>query len=1173
MLNENTEFSLPEVEKKVLEFWKRDKVFEKSLSKRKGKKEFVFYEGPPTANGRPGIHHVLARSFKDIILRYKTMRGFYVPRRAGWDTHGLPVEVGIEKELGIKNKKDLEKFGINLFNEKAKESVWKYKDEWERLTERMGYWLDMKNPYVTYDNSYIESLWWVFKGIADRGFLKEKRKVIPYCSRCQTALASHELAQPGVYKKVPDPSVYVKLKIKDHGHKNEYILIWTTTPWTLPSNMFVAASPELTYTKYKIGNEFVWSYSVPPTSRDKSGKEIFAEAVEKISGSKLLGLSYVPLFKVAGQDENKMFKVLAADFISTEDGTGFVHIAPAFGEEDFQLVAESFPDIELLMTINDEGRVIAGLPGEGKFIKEADADISSNLIERELMLSSGKIEHEYPFCWRCSSPIIYFARQSWFFEVSRIRGILSKANEKIHWVPEHIKEGRFGEWLKDAKDWNISRERYWGTPLPIWRCESCSEIKVVGSVEEIKSNDYYQNDFYLVRHTEAEANLKNITASGVEVGKNISRLTKKGEVQAKKAAAKFKKEKIDVIYASPMTRTAQVAREISLSTGAEIIFDNRLLEINTGIFNWRPIKEYRAFHGKGEERFSKTPPGGENIADVSRRVMEFIKEVNARHKGQNIVVVSHGDPLLALVLGMHGLPIKNFLTAKEFGLGEIRKEKFYSLPLNRAGDLDLHKPYVDEIVLECKKCGGKASRVKEVADVWFDSGAMPYAQSHFPFSHAGGKSPSLKEANKLMNKLEFPADYISEAVDQTRGWFYTLLTTSTLLGHEAPYKNVICLGLINDKNGVKMSKSKGNIVDPWMLADKYGMDAIRWYFYVVNPPGESKNFDEAEVLKIYRKFHLLYYNSFVFYRTYAKGGASRQIKQSKNTLDKWILLRLNQAGELVSKNMEQYDVREAALTLESFVEDLSKWYIRRSRRRLQKPDTKLEHLEASATLERVLVSLSKLSAPFIPFFSEAIYGAVKKYSGLKMESSVHLADWDKFKSLTAKDLEFVTAMDHARNVSSLALAERASSALKVRQPLANLFLGEKAYGLLSKYKELVKIIMDEVNVKDISLKKEVGDRVELDKEITLELREEGMVRELVRGVSELRQKADLKPSNKVMMIVDAAPETVVILEKWQKFILKETGAVKIIFKKESKFLAETEIKLEGGVVWLAIRKA
>ncbi len=1173
MFNDNTEFSLPEVEKKVLEFWKRDRVFEKSLLKRKGKKEFVFYEGPPTANGRPGIHHILARSFKDIILRYKTMRGFYVPRRAGWDTHGLPVEVGIEKELGIKNKRDLEKFGINLFNEKAKESVWKYKDEWERLTERMGYWLDMKSPYVTYDNTYIESLWWIFSAIAKRGFLKEKHKIVPYCSRCQTALASHEIAQPGVYKKVPDPSIYVKLQILDAGHKNEYILIWTTTPWTLPSNMFVAASPELTYTKYKVGGEYVWSYSVPPTTHGKNGKEVFAEAVEKISGSKLIGLSYKPLFNVAKKDKEKMFKVLSANFISTEDGTGFVHIAPAFGEEDFQLVAENFPDIDLLATIDDEGGVLAGLPGEGKFIKEADPDISADLVDRGLMFSSGKIEHEYPFCWRCNSPLIYFARRSWFLEVSRLRGVLAKENEKISWVPSHIKEGRFGEWLKEAKDWNISRERYWGTPLPIWRCGDCGEIKVIGSIEEIKEHDYYQNTFYLIRHTEAEGNVKKIVACGIEVGKNVSRLTKKGEAHAKELAARLKKEKIDVIYASPMIRTSQVAREISATTGAEIIFDNRLVEINTGIFNWGPLKEYRAFHGQGEERFTKTPPGGENITDVSRRAMEFIKEINSRHKNQKVAIVSHGDTLLTLSLGMRGLPIKSFLTTKEFALGEIKKEKFYSLPLNRSGNLDLHKPYVDDIVLACDKCGGRANRVKEVADVWFDSGAMPYAQNHFPFKYSKGENVSLAEANKVMPKLEFPADYISEAMDQTRGWFYTLLATSALLGHEAPYRNVICLGLINDKNGIKMSKSKGNIVDPWLLADKYGMDAIRWYFYVVNPPGESKNFDEAEVLKIYRKFHLLYYNSFVFYRTYAKGGASRQIKQSKNTLDKWILMRLNQAGAIVGEKMDKYDVREAALALESFVEDLSKWYIRRSRRRLQKPETKQEYLEASATLEKVLISLAKLSAPFIPFFSEAIFGAVKKYSGIKLESSVHLSDWDKFKSLTTKELEFISAMEQARNVSSLALAERASSALKVRQPLANLFLGEAAYKLLTKYKELVSIVQDEVNVKNITLKKELGEKVELDKAITAELKEEGLVRELVRGVSELRQKADLKPANKVLLMIDSSPMISEILGRWQKFILKETGAVKIIFKKEPKFLAETEIKAEEGTIWLAIRKS
>ena len=660
MLDKLGRFNLPEIEEEVLSFWKENQIFQKSIARRlnpggrKKVRNFVFFEGPPTANGLPGVHHVLARVFKDIILRYKTMRGYVVSRRAGWDTQGLPVEIGVEKELGIKNKQGIEEFGIAKFNQRAKESVWKYKEDWEKMTERIGYWLDFKNAYVTYDNNYQETLWWIFKEIDKRKLLKKSRRVAPYCPRCQTVLSSHELGQPGAYRLTKDPSVFVKLKIK----KNEFLLVWTTTPWTLPANAAVAVNPKLTYKKYRAENEYLWSAS-----------DLDLEEVDKKKGKDLVGWQYEPLYKNKGPH-----KVYAASFVSAEEGTGLVHIAPAFGEDDFNLMEGKIKDEDIPVTIDDQGRVNKkDLPGFGKSAKLADKDIIADLEKRKLLYRQEIIEHEYPFCWRCSEPLLYMARSSWFIKMSKLRSDLQKENQKINWIPDYIKDGRFGNWLAEVKDWAISRDRYWGTALPIWECQKCDNVLVVGSLEELKEN--------------------------------------------------------------------------SISGG---------------------------------------------------------------------------------------------------------------LPINLEGELDLHRPYVDEIKLRCSKCRGDMERVKDVADVWFDSGAMPFAQWHYPFEN--------KEVIDSKRINQFPADYICEAVDQTRGWFYTLLAISVLLKREAPYKNVISLGLLVDKRGQKMSKSKGNAVDPWDLINNYGADALRWYFYALNQPGDVKKFNEVDVRKTLNRVLGLLYNSYILIR-------------------------------------------------------------------------------------------------------------------------------------------------------------------------------------------------------------------------------------------------------------------------------------------------------------------
>jgi len=1153
MLKNLKQFNLPEIEEKVLKFWKENQVFEKSVIFRqgRGKKRFVFFEGPPTANGRPGIHHVLSRVFKDVVLRYKTMRGFYVPRRAGWDTHGLPVEIGVEKELGLKNKQDIEKFGIVEFNAKARESVWRYKEEWEKLTERIGFWLDLKNPYVTYENDYIEKLWGLFRKINARGLLKQSYKVLPYCPRCQTALSSHELGQPGVYKKTKDPSIYVRFKIKGLRSKTlEYLLVWTTTPWTLPANMAIAVNPALIYTKYAVKQqatnnkqqvEYIWSYSVPPAVEDAE-----IEVVEKISGKKLIGLSYEPLYK-----PDSSYKVLGADFVSMEEGTGLVHIAPAFGEEDLNLVNSqlSIPDFQISVTIDDSGKVIGDYPGRGKFIKEADKDIVADLERRGLLWKKDIIEHDYPFCWRCGTLLIYFARLSWFIEMSRLRRELVRENKKINWMPPHLKEGRFGEWLREVKDWAISRDRYWGTPLPIWVCGR-GHTEVIGGLSDLDRFRWSKNKIFMMRHGLAEHNVakEELIASGP---KGItSRLTEEGRKQVAIAAKKLKN--IDVIFASPYLRARESAEIIVKEKGGKIkiIIDDRLKELDTGIFNWRPVKEHKTFFSSPIEEFLKRPPEGEHLNDVKKRTSAFLRDINRATDNKNVLVIGHGDPLWVMEGAARHLSPEENLKLSYPGFAEIREVPFDNFPYNANGDIDLHRPFIDEVFLRCPKCDEKMSRVKEVADVWFDSGAMPFAANYYPDI--------------------YPADYICEAVDQTRGWFYTLLASAVLLKKSVPYRNVISLGHILDKYGQKMSKSKGNTVDPWLVIEKYGVDVLRWHFYTVNPPGEPKKFDEAELGKTYRRFIALLYNSFVFYDTYAKKTLNPKLYTSNpNILDRWILARLNETFSEAEKFMDKYEIGEAARVLESFADDLSRWYIRRSRRRFQHPNNQEDYEAASAVLWRVLFEFSKALAPFIPFFAEALY---KSLSDKRQETSVHLEDWPKTsKSLKLKAKSLLEQMEEIRRLASLALSKREEAGIKIRQPLALLRIKNDELGIKSD-KKFLEILKDEINVKEIVFDSSISDEIELDIKITQELKQEGLVRELVRAAQGLRHDAGLKSKDVVFLMAVLPEEFKRAVESRRADILKGVNAKDIQFGKSEKFDAEISTKINGQEIWLGLRK-
>jgi len=1146
------EINFPKLEKKILKFWKENKIFEKSILRRKNAPNFVFYEGPPTANAKPGIHHVLSRVYKDIICRYKTMQGFRVLRKAGWDTHGLPVELEIEKKLGLKSKKEIEKYGIARFNKLCKKSVWEYKKDWEKLTERIAFWLDMENPYITYEPNYIESVWWILKEIYKKGLMYQGYKVVPYCPRCGTSLSSHEVALG--YKKIKEPAIYVKFKVKNQKSKvktttkNLKLLVWTTTPWTLPGNVAIAVNPGFTYAKVKVGDE-IFILAKERLKVLEKGYKIVGE----VKGKDLVGLEYEPLYKFTEPDK-KAWMVVSADFVSLEEGTGLVHIAPAFGEEDMELGEER--NLPILMTVDESGCFIPKVkPWRGIFVKKADPLIIEDLKKRNLLFKEELYEHDYPFCWRCNSPLLYYAKQSWFINVKKIKKNLIEENQKINWTPPHLKKGRFGEWLKEIKDWAFSRERYWGTPLPIWQCPKCKSIEIIGSKKDLLSQRFSENNFYFLRHGHSLRQIKKLAMSWPE--KIRCPLTKKGEREVLRAAKELKRKKIDMIFSSDLLRARQTATIVSKETGVKVIFDKRLREYNVGIFNGKDPKLIWEYLAKKGNIISTKLPQGESLLEIGRRMCDFLKEVNKNYKNKNILIVSHELPLTILEGILKGWSVKKILEQRrqikegKIKTGKWRKIEFKNLPLNEKMEFDFHRPYIDKVKFFCKKCRNLMERTPEVIDCWFDSGSMPFSQYHYPFEN--------KEL--IDKKIQFPADYISEAIDQTRGWFYTLHAVSNLLGRGLAFKNVISLGHVLDEKGEKMSKSKGNVVEPDSIIEKYGADATRWYFYTINQPGDAKLFSEKDVEQTLKKFILTFWNSFIFFETYCQKNSKFQIPNSKNTLDRWILSKLNNLIQDVTQRMDKYDVTGAARWIENFViEDLSQWYIRRSRKRFQKPKTKTEAETALNTLNLILLTLSKLTAPFVPFLSEKIY------QGLNFSESVHLENWPKAdKKLINNKLE--GKMNKVREIVTLALAERAKTGIKVRQPLSELRITNYE---LRKEKELLELIKEEVNVKKITF----GKSLKLDTKITPELKEEGIIREVIRNIQEMRKRARLKPKDKIQVRYFGTPELNKILNKNKIFILKEAKVKNLMLGEKPKevFNVEREMMVDQQKLWLAIKK-
>lgn len=1043
--------NITQVEESILRTWKIRHIFEKCEEQRRGSPEYVFYEGPPTANGIPGVHHVLARAFKDIFPRYKTMQGHHVIRRGGWDTHGLPVEIEVEKKLGFNSKSQIEEYGIGAFNELCRQSAFEYIQEWERLTDRIAFWVDLEEAYVTYTNDYIESVWWILKDFWDKDLLYQGFKVVPYCPRCGTPLSDHEVAQG--YSEAVDPSIFVRFPLIDDPGTS--LLVWTTTPWTLPGNVAVAVHPDVDYVivEHKLADDRKEKLILAKDLVEQVFRDEQVEVFETFKGKKLNGVKYQPLFTFLALEKQAHYVVLG-DFVTTEDGTGLVHIAPAFGAEDMDAALEF--DLPILQTVAEDGTFIPDVrPWSGKFVKDADPLITADLEARGLLYRVETYTHTYPFCWRCDTPLIYYARGTWYVRTTEYKEQLTSLNQEINWFPEHIKNGRFGNWLENNVDWALGRERYWGTPLPVWECEGCHHQLAVGSVAEM----------------------------------------------------------------------SELAGE-----------------------------------------------------DLSK--------------------------------------------------------------------LDLHRPFVDEVEFDCPECDGKMKRVLELIDVWFDSGSMPVAQWHYPFE------------NKEIFEQQFPADYICEAVDQTRGWFYSLHAISTLLFEKVSFRNVLSLGLILDGDGLKMSKSRGTVIDPWDVINEHGADAFRWYLYTASPPGQERRFSIDLVGEVMRNFTLTLWNVYSFFVTYARlddwkpVAGENLVGDSQNELDRWLLSELNTLTRGVTVSLDTYDVLGATRPIQNFVDTLSKWYLRRSRRRFWKSESDTDKDTAYATLYTALTTLSKLLAPTMPFLAEELYQNLVTTVDKEAPESVHLADWPAYDE-TLIDERLNEDMRLVMRLASLGHAARNQAAIKVRQPLAEAAFSVGSKREVQALERYADLLVDELNVKQVSglssadeavsytlnpLPKQLGqkyqsqfpevrkailalesqvsaqallngesitislgdedleilpDEVEvraearsglevasegaylaaLKTDLTPELVREGLAREFVRRVQDLRKQADFDIADRINLYISASDNLGQAIQNYQDYIMGETLTVEMMSGDPPGEAATDEFEFDGETARVGLVKA
>ncbi|PIP58030.1 MAG: hypothetical protein COX02_02370 [Candidatus Vogelbacteria bacterium CG22_combo_CG10-13_8_21_14_all_37_9] len=1159
-----------EREEKILESWQTEKIFEQSLNKANPKGEFVFYDGPPFATGLPHYGHILAGTIKDVIPRYKTMQGYHVRRRWGWDCHGLPLENLVEQELKLEHKKDIEGYGIDRFNEYAKKSVLRFVDDWKKIIPRLGRFVDMEDDYRSLDASYSESVWWIFKTLYERDLIYEGYKSMHICPRCETTLANFEVNQG--YKDVTDISVYVKFKIHPveydakgviksegflfHGVKNAdqklkiedntYLVAWTTTPWTLPGNVALAVNKEIDYVKLKIKNEKlkVENPAVKPETPkneilivakdllEKVFKDENYEIIEEFKGSELIGLAYEPVFDYYLKDEilknrERGWKIYGADFVSTEEGTGIVHIAPAFGENDLLLSQQA--NLPFIQHVKMDGTFkpeVTDLVGQAvkpiENPQQADIEIIKLLAVKGLLLAKEKIVHSYPHCWRCETPLLNYATSSWFVKVTALKDKLIKANQEINWVPDNIKAGRFGKWLEGSRDWAISRSRFWGAPLPVWRCPDCQKLKIVGSLEELQSDHQgSKNNYQVIRHGEALSNLTNKISFGTEAEDG---LTPAGVEQVKQASQTLSKQKIDLIVSSPFRRTRETAELIAQTIGLsseQTIFDERLQEINPGDLDGLSWSDYQI------QVKTKQANGRESLPTIRTRVMSLLFDLEQRYEAKNILIISHGLPLRLLLIASAGVANRDLRTNTKWSLSalanaEIRALNFKPYPHNPDFDLDFHRPYIDDIKLTCS-CGSAMNRVAEVFDCWFESGAMPYAQDHFPF----GNSRRLIDPDQ---KIGFPADFIAEGLDQTRGWFYSLLVLGVALFDQSPYKNVIVNGMVLAEDGQKMSKRLKNYPDPILMVDKYGADALRFYL-MISPVvrGEDLNLSEKGIGEVARRVLARLDNVLTFFLTYGDLTETLVSPDSDQILDSWILARLTELINLVSLNLDRYELDKSARAIDDFIDDLSNWYLRRSRDRFHSEDL-ADQKRANNTLRWILIELAKVLAPFTPFLAENIYQQLGPDHKL---ASIHLETWPESKTLKPsleerKDL--IPLMSELRLLATLGLELRAKAGIKVRQPLNKLSLQSDR---LSGQMELLKLLSEELNVKTIEFDKNLSTVAELDLVISPDLKQEGLARDLIRLIQEGRKQAGLSPLDLANLDIYLTPELVVVLTNYE----------------------------------------
>ena len=1137
-------------EEQILKFWQDNKIFQKSLDKEAPQGEYVFYDGPPFATGLPHYGHILAGTIKDFVGRYKTMCGFKVPRRWGWDCHGLPVENIVEKELNLKTKKDIEEYGVEKFNQVARKNVLAYVADWKKIVPRLGRFVDMENDYKTMAPSFTESVWWIFKQLNDKKLIYEGFKSMHLCPRCETTLSNFEVNQG--YKDITDISVTVKLAVT--GQANTYFLAWTTTPWTLPGNVALAVGSMIDYVKIKVmstGENYILA-----KSRLSVIKDDYA-VVEEFKGEKIIGQPYKPLFdyylpvQIGNNKETKNigngFKVYGADFVTTEDGTGIVHIAPAFGEDELRLGQENnLPFIQHVGTNGLFKKEVKDFVGVAVKPKEdyqsADILIIKYLAGKGTLFAKEKIIHSYPHCWRCETPLLNYAASSWFVAVTKFRHKLVSTNKEINWVPADIKEGRFGKWLEGARDWAISRSRYWGAPLPVWVCNKCAGKEFIGGIADLKKKTGGRNNFFVIRHGEADSNVLGIISSDP---KNPHHLTERGKAQVKEAAEKLKTKKIDLIFVSPFVRTQETAKIIAgiLNLAPEkIIIDDRLHEVYTGELDGKSDAEYQRFFESRLAKFDKKPVGGENYTEVKNRMTEFIYDIDAKNKGKNILIVSHNTPVWLMFAGVLGLAPNQAIDlrheANDFiKNSEIKELPFVLLPHNHNYELDLHRPYIDEVVFDCP-CGGKMKRVPEVFDCWFESGAMPLASAHYPFENLNKFNPV---SNWFKKSVGFPAEFIGEGLDQTRGWFYSMLVLAVGLFGKSSYKNVIVNGIILASDGQKMSKRLKNYPDPLLLVDKYGADALR--YYLLSSPvvkAEDLCFSEAGVDEVMKKILIRLDNVYSFYEMYSQNTSvpvKNFVPVSNNILDQWILARLNQLILEVTKAVDKYELDKAVRPVALFVDDLSTWYLRRSRDRF-KANNQKDKTQAIETTRFILEELAKIIAPVMPFYADELYQKVKSFAG---KESVHLATWPEARKLTLTEEKIISEMEEIRKIVSFGLEARSKANIKVRQPLKSLKIKNQKAKLSEeekkKYQDLIK---DEVNVKEIIFDDALVEEVILDLVITPELKAEGQMRELTRAIQELRKQENLNPTDIVSLKVKTSQSGQELIKKFEAEIKKIT---------------------------------